>query len=158
MANISTIKIWIVYENYIDFTTVTSWNYIENQGLRRLTLFSPQSLHGKCLQIYGDSDVSCKSDISDKFHILQWKHLLDKIMFCRRSWISQELENVIYCFQCRSSLDWIMSVEKSSVHLLLFQENVKVWIIQIGFNQSFVFGNNLHCFSPRESSQRNGSV
>ena len=68
------------------------------------------------------------------------------MMFCRRSWISQELENVIYSFQCRSSLDWIMPAEKSSVLLLLFQENVKVWIIQIGFNQSFVFGNNLHFF------------
>ena len=35
-------------------------------------------------------------------------------------------------------LDYIGGEEKSPVHLLLFQENVKVWIIKIGFNQSFV--------------------
>ena len=46
-----------------------------------------------------------------------------------------------------------MSAEKSSVNLLLFQENVKVWIIKIGFNQSFVLGNNLHFFPGKVLSE-----
>ena len=62
--------------------------------------------------------VSCKSDISDKFDILQGKNISDKIMFCRKSWIlvvSQELESVIYSFVSvagRSSLDYVGGKER----------------------------------------------
>ena len=106
-------------------------------------------------KIYGDSTVFCKSDISDKYDISHWKIILDKMMFCWKSRISHELESVIYSFSVSQQfgLD-IGGEEKSPVHLLLFQENVKVWIIKIGFNQSFVLGNNLHFFQGKFSAKQ----
>ena len=65
-------------------------------------LFSSRSLHIECLQIDGDGTGFCKSDISDKFDIWHEKIISDKMMFCWNSWISQELESVIYSFLCRS--------------------------------------------------------